>query len=161
MRPVVEVAKDLLGKYLIFQSPDGLKVGEINETEAYHQFDDPACHAFKGKTPRCEVLFEKGGHVYIYFIYGMYYCLNFVAEEEGVGAAVLIRSVIPIEGLEGKTDGPGKLCRAYGLTKEQNKIDAVTSDILYLEDRGKKVEFKTSTRIGISQAKEKMWRFYY
>lgn len=174
LRPTLRVAQDLLGKYLIYHSPQGKLIGEINEVEAYIGSDDPACHAAKGKTKRNAIMFYKGGHVYIYFTYGMYYCLNIVTEEAGVPAAVLIRSIIPHEGLEimkknrkkenddHLTDGPGKLCQAWGLTIQQNGIDTIRSDVLYIaEGNNHTPMIQKSSRIGIREGKEKLWRFYY
>lgn len=165
-RPTLEVAPDLLGKYLVYCSPHGKLVGEITEVEAYIGANDPASHAFRGRTPRTEVMFGEPGLSYVYFIYGMYYCLNIVTEAKDQPAAVLIRSVIPVEGFADMspklTDGPGKLCRAFGITLAQNKIDVTTSDILYVEDQGKKPKkIHKSTRIGIKKATELLWRFYY
>jgi DNA-3-methyladenine glycosylase len=171
-RPTLEVAPDLLGKYLVFHSPQGKVVGEINEVEAYLGLNDPASHAFRGKTDRTSVLFGEAGFAYVYFIYGVHYCLNLVTETNGTAGAVLLRSLIPIEGQEimaknrgsdkNLTNGPGKICQAFGITKTQNGVDVVQSDTLYLEDRGKKVPiYSTSKRIGISQATDKLWRFFY
>jgi DNA-3-methyladenine glycosylase len=174
LRPTLEVAPDLLGKYLVFQSPSGSLVGEINEVEAYME-EDAASHSFRGITERTKIMFEEGGYSYVYFIYGMYYCLNVTTEAKGRGAAVLIRSVIPREGIEimqsnpgrsntpkALTNGPGKICKAFGITKEQNGIDLVTSDELFIEDRGLRVpSFQVTPRIGISKATEKEWRFFY
>ncbi len=171
-RSVLTVAPDLLGKYLVFHSPQGKFVGEINEVEAYRGIDDPASHAYRGQTLRNAVMFGEGGYAYVYFIYGMYDCLNVVTGAAGVAEAVLIRSVIPIEGEEimrknrhnakHLTDGPGKLCQAFGITREQNGIDLVTSDVLYIEDRGKVItQFQSTPRIGINVAQEKLWRFCY
>jgi DNA-3-methyladenine glycosylase len=176
LRPTLDVAKDLLGKYLVYESSYGQLVGEINETEAYTK-DDPACHAFRGKTPRNAVMFEEGGYSYVYFIYGMYFCLNVTTEEEGTPGAVLIRSVIPTEGVEvmrrlcGKsaeipsyklTNGPGKICKAFGITRQQNGLDLVNSKKIWVEDRGKTLpKFETTTRIGLKVAVDRPWRFYY
>jgi DNA-3-methyladenine glycosylase len=182
LRPTLEVAPDLLGKYLVFNSPEGKLVGEINEIEAYMGELDPASHAHRGKTERTEVMFREGGYAYVYFIYGVHYSLNVVTEAAGQARAVLLRSVIPVEGIEvmaknrgtaeagnvnekqlrNLTNGPGKLCQAFGITKEQNGIDLVTSPQMYIEDSGKKVlKYQTSARIGISKANDKMWRFFY
>lgn len=161
LRPTLTVAPDLLGKFLIFHSPEGIKVGQINEVEAYLGALDPAAHSFHGKTARNASIFLPGGHAYVYFTYGMHYCLNVGCEGEGIGNAVLLRSVIPVEGLAGvKTDGPGKLCRAFGITRAQNGIDLTSSNQLYIEDRGVKVsKIITTPRIGISKAKDMLWRF--
>lgn len=174
-RPALLVAPELLGKYLVFHSLQGKLVGEINEVEAYLGEKDPASHAFRGKTSRTEVMFGEGGFSYVYFIYGVHFCLNVVCEGAGVAGAVLIRSVIPVEGQEimhlnrgekvsekNLTNGPGKVCQAFGITRKQNGMDLVASNILYLEDRGKRIsKFQTTPRVGISSAKEKLWRFCY
>ena len=152
-RPTVTVAKELLGKRIVFNDFSGI----ITETEAYIGQDDPACHASRGVTPRTEVMFGPAGVSYVYFIYGMYHCLNFVTEEEGMGAAVLIRGVLLDDGRN--LNGPGKLCRELGITKEQNKIDITKAKNFYVEETGHKPKFVTTPRIGISKGKEKMWRF--
>jgi DNA-3-methyladenine glycosylase len=176
-RPTLQVAPELLGKFLIFHSHQGTFVGQINEVEAYLGQDDPASHAFRGPTPRTEVMFGEAGFSYVYFIYGMQYSLNIVAETKGKAGAVLIRSVIPpIEGVEimrqnrgGKprpdrelSNGPGKLCQAFGITREQNGIDLTTSGELYLEDRGTRIlTHQVTPRIGISQNTDKLWRYVW
>jgi len=124
-RDTLQVARDLLGKYLVYKD----KSAKIIEVEAYIGQDDKACHAACGKTKRNEVMFKKGGFAYIYLIYGMYNCLNISTENEGFPAAVLIRAL----DLPG-ADGPGKLCRLFGLTRVQNGLD-VTHPPLYIEDR--------------------------
>ncbi|MFH1428594.1 MAG: DNA-3-methyladenine glycosylase [Candidatus Margulisiibacteriota bacterium] len=138
-RPTITVARELLGKTLVYQvSPDNRFTAKIIETEAYLD-DDPASHAFRGKTPRNAPMFGPPGFTYIYFIYGMYHCLNFVTEKEGKAGAVLIRALEPLEGIEqmqknrargnknvdmhNLSNGPGKLCRALGLTKAHNEMD--------------------------------------
>lgn len=172
LRPTLDVARELLGKYLIFQKDSNRLTVRLVEVEAYIGEDDPACHAALGKTPRNEVMYGPGGFAYIYFIYGMYNCLNVVTEQEGFPAAVLIRGAEPVEGMERMrrnfgniqnrllTDGPGKLCRALGLTRRHNGLD-LTGDLLYLEDLGDKVEkIESSPRIGIRKGQDKMWRFF-
>jgi len=171
-RPTLEVAPDLLGKFIVYRSPRGRLAARITEVEAYIGQDDPACHASRGKTARNEVMFGPPGFSYIYFIYGMYYCLNVVTEPEGQPAAVLVRAADPAEGLDliarrssgngphAWLAGPGKLCRGFGLTRRQNGID-LTRDVLYLEDRHAPVEaVGRSPRIGIRVGAERMWRFY-
>lgn len=151
-RHVVDVAKDLLGKRLFFGSFHGI----ITETEAYRGHDDEASHAFRGITKRSEIMFKNPGHAYVYMIYGMYYCLNIVAEMEGQAAAVLIRGVkLPDLHL----DGPGKACRHLGINKEHNGINVIHSDYLYVTDGIEKPNHEVTTRIGIQKAKEKPWRF--
>lgn len=142
------------------------------EVEAYIGKGDPACHAAVGKTERNGIMFGPGGYSYIYFIYGMYHCLNIVTEKEGFPAAVLIRGAEPLEGVDFMrsqypaddsnlmTNGPGKLCRAFGLTRVQNGLD-LTGSRLYLVDHGYEVgRIERSMRIGIKKGTEKKWRFF-
>jgi DNA-3-methyladenine glycosylase len=124
VRPTAEVARDLLGRYLVLNLPGQLaKVGSIVETEAYVGEHDRASHARAGRTARTAPMYEEAGRAYVYRIYGMYWCLNIVTEPVGVPCAVLIRAVAPIQGLAGATDGPGKLCRAYGIDGSWNRAD--------------------------------------
>jgi DNA-3-methyladenine glycosylase len=149
---VVEVAKKLLGKKLIFGPHQGI----ITETEAYRGSDDEASHAYKGITKRSAVMFGPPGHAYIYMIYGMYYCFNIVAEEMGQAGAVLIRGLkLPHIDL----NGPGKLCRHLGITKKDNGINLVTSDCFYLTEGVEVKNILITSRIGITKATDKLWRF--
>jgi len=170
-RPTLEVAFDLIGKYLVFKNGTDLIGARLVEVEAYIGEDDPACHAAVGKTARNKVMYGPGGFTYIYFIYGMYYCLNVVTETSDFPAAVLIRAAEPVDGIEimkqnytnpGKgmpTNGPGKLCKAFGLNREHNGLD-LTGPKLYLEDRGYKPDkIERTKRIGIKKAVGKRWRF--
>ena len=152
-RHPVKVARDLLGKTLVF----GKFCGLITETEAYRGIDDEASHAFKGITKRSAIMFGPAAHVYVYMIYGIYYCLNIVTEEAGQASAVLIRGLqLPDVHL----NGPGKLCRHLGLTKAHNGINLMDNNVnLYITDG---IEVKNpiiTPRIGISKAKDKPWRF--
>jgi DNA-3-methyladenine glycosylase len=171
-RATLQVAKELLGKYLVFKKNGKILSGKIVETEAYIGQGDKASHASRGKTKRNEVMFGPAGHAYIYFTYGMHHCLNFVTEKENFPAAVLIRALETQNGIEimkknrktdvieNLTNGPGKLCMALGLDRKMNGID-LCSDILYVEDRNEKKEKIISTpRIGINVEKDKKWRFY-
>ncbi|HZK76480.1 MAG TPA: DNA-3-methyladenine glycosylase [Candidatus Kapabacteria bacterium] len=168
------VAKELLGAYL-HRVIDGEElIGKIVETEAYG-VGDAACHAFRGKTPRNAIMFDEGGFSYIYFTYGMHFCFNISTNVEGVAEAVLIRAVEPVHGIEMMrerrpkvrldrelTSGPGRLCQAFGLTREQNAIDLIESDELFIT-RGKPVAANligVSTRIGINVAQDFPWRFF-
>jgi DNA-3-methyladenine glycosylase len=190
LRDTPTVAKDLLNCLLYHQSPKGLLVGRISETEAYTP-DDPASHSFRGKTPRNSAMFLKGGHTYLYLIYGVYYCLNAVTEEEGVGSAVLIRAVEPLEGISVMEEnrktvvskqlqrgskeqirhgrnlcgGPGKLCQAFGLTHKQNEMPLTKHDTLWITEPENESlvsgEIVATPRIGISVATEKRWRFHF
>src|SRR5258707_9838170 len=124
-RPALTVARALLGKVLVHQTPSGRRQGRIVETEAYIGEHDLACHASRGRTKRTDVLFGPPGRAYVYFIYGMYYSFNVVSEPEGIAAAVLVRALEPGPGIppELSTNGPGKLCRAMGITILQNRED--------------------------------------
>ena len=153
LRPTLQVAKELLGKRMIFYDKSAI----ITETEAYIGTDDPACHASRGLTKRTEVMFRRGGYSYVYLIYGMYHCLNFVTEDAGFPAAVLIRGLLTDNNEH--FDGPGKLCRAFGITKDHNKIDITENPDFYLVDENINFSFKTTPRIGISKGQDKLWRF--
>jgi DNA-3-methyladenine glycosylase len=134
-RPAVVVAREMLGQVLVHQVKDVRRAVRVVETEAYAGPHDLACHASKGRTPRAEVLFGPPGRAYVYFVYGMHHCFNVVVEPEGVGAAVLIRGVEPLEGLPAgvRTDGPAKLCRALGITLRDNRTSLVGEGHLWLE----------------------------
>ncbi|MBZ0189971.1 MAG: DNA-3-methyladenine glycosylase [Candidatus Obscuribacterales bacterium] len=153
----LDTARNLLGRRLWRKLPDGSVLhGPIVEVEAYTE-DDPACHAYRGETPRCRVLFGPPGHAYIYFIYGMYHCLNLVTEPEGKAGAVLIRAV----GAEG-TNGPGRLCRQWSIDKSLNGVDMTRSDSPIWLSRGSRVadsDVETTARIGLSVAVDRLWRF--
>jgi len=172
-RPTLEVARDILGKYIVYNSPEGKLSGRIVEVEAYIGESDPACHAARGITERNRVMFGPPGYSYIYFIYGMYNCLNFVTEKKNFAAAVLLRAAEPDEGVnsmkklspKAKRDiellnGPGKFCRSFGLEREQNGLD-LTAETLFLEDRFEgEVTIGQSCRIGIKDGRDKLWRFF-
>ncbi len=167
-RDTVAVARGLLGKYLVLRR-DGVRVaGCITETEAYCGMEDKACHASKGRTPRTEVMFGPPGHWYVYLIYGMYHCLNIVTEPVDQPCAVLIRAVATVTGLEDsvKTDGPGKLCRAFGIDRDYNAETACGAKArLWIEDRSLRpsdADIQAGPRIGIHYAgvyRDKPWRF--
>jgi DNA-3-methyladenine glycosylase len=164
-RPVVEVARALLGCVV----RHGDTAGTIVETEAYHQ-SEPACHAFAGLTPRTRPLFGPPGRAYVYRSYGIHACLNAVCEREGVGAAVLIRALEPLEGLDAMRErrglervedlcsGPGKLTQALGIGLDLDGSDLVGGPIAF-EPGPPPVEIVTGTRIGITKAAELPWRF--
>jgi len=179
------VARNLLGKRLVreYRIGSGARKkterlsGRIVEVEAYFGLDDPAAHAFAGKTARNAVLFGPPGFAYVYFIYGMHFCLNFSCEPEGQGAGVLLRALEPLEGLDRMarmrglpadadsrllTSGPGRLCEALGIVREtHNGLDATTRRSgLYVEDDGFVPEkIAVSRRIGIRKAAERPLRF--
>jgi len=166
-QPTPDLAKALLGKYLVF----GNLQGKIVETEAYLYRDDPGCHASKGPTPRNAPMFGPAGRTYVYLIYGMYYCLNIVSGKTGEGEAVLIRALEPVQGIDlmkkrRKTDkienlcsGPGKLTQAFGITKDHNNLCLLTGK-LQIHNSREKPEIKSSTRIGLSIGKELELRFF-
>lgn len=161
-RNTIEVAKDLLGCKLCRNINGQILSGIIVETEAYTQ-DDPACHAYRGKTPRSVTLFNKPGIAYVYFIYGMYHCFNVITEPEGVAGAVLIRALEAINPTSLNTNGPGKLCREFCITKDLNEVDLVSNESGIWIESGyemSKEKIHSTTRIGIKQAVEYPWRFY-
>lgn len=183
-RDTITVARELLGQHLVRVLNGEKLVCRITETEAYIGRCDKACHAYDYKrTNRTETLFAKPGTAYIYLIYGMYNCLNFVTEPEGEPAAVLIRGLETVSGMEtlkrlrfptnpGKLtayqqknflNGPGKLCKALSLDRSQNGLD-LTGDTLYVVRSGEAPEtIHTGPRIGIDYAEEAVdfpWRFW-
>lgn len=168
-RPAVEVARDCLGKILVH----GKTAGRIVETEAYLGVDDRAAHAWRGVTDRTRVIFGPPGHAYVYFIYGMYECLNFVAEEEGQAGCVLIRALEPLTGIramqgrrpaakriEDLASGPGKLTLALGITRRQNGADLTRGSlhVRRLEDE-QRHEIEVTPRIGITHCADWPLRF--
>lgn len=158
-RHTPDVGRDLLGAVLCRRLPDGtILSGRIVETEAYRD-NEPACHAARGPTPRCEVMFGPSGFAYVYFIYGNYHCLNVVTEPKGSGCAVLIRAVEG-EGL----NGPGKLCRAWQINKSHNRINLMdpAADLWIAQParRISKSDIGISSRIGIKVAQELPWRYF-
>lgn len=178
-RSVLKIAPELPGKYLVKKDGSIYLVGKIVEVEAYTEKFDEASHSFNGKTKRNEFMFEAGGKLYVYFIYGNHFCCNVVCDKEGIGSAVLIRAVEPLDEIElmaqrrfrkseisekeflNLTNGPGKICKAFDITKAQNGIDLCGDDIFLAE--GEKVPKKnivSATRIGITKSKDLRWRFY-
>ena len=152
-QPTLEVAKNLIGKKMVFGSFEGF----ITETECYCG-DDRATHGSRGKTKRTEAMFLEAGHIYVYLIYGMYHCLNIVTERVGYPSAVLIRGLY-LSGEKLHLDGPGKLCRYLGIDLAQNKLLINQEKSLSFFDGGFEVGFEKTPRVGISKAKEKLWRF--
>lgn len=157
-RPTLEVARDLLGSTLCRRLDDGtLLRAPIVEVEAYTQ-DDPACHAAKGLTPRCAVMFGEAGRAYVYFIYGMYFCLNVVTEPHGTPGAVLIRAIGGVN-----TNGPGKLCREWEITAKHNGANLMDpKSPLWIEKSAPvdDCQVAITQRIGITSAWERPWRFH-
>jgi DNA-3-methyladenine glycosylase len=152
------VAQKLLGKLLV----RGGMAGRIVEVEAYFGEADAAAHAFAGKTARNSVLFGPPGHAYVYFVYGMHYCLNVSCEPEGRAGGVLFRALEPVCGLAVSTSGPGRLCRAMGITRERdNGADLTSPDSeLQIQDDGFVAsDILVTPRIGISKDAERLARF--
>ncbi len=168
-RPAIEVARDCLGKILIH----GKTAGRIVETEAYLGVDDRAAHAWRGLTDRTRVLFGPPGHAYVYFIYGMYECLNFVAEPEGQAGCVLIRALEPVAGVaamrrrrpgakrvEELASGPGKLTLAMGITRKHNGADLTSGDLhVRAPHKGPRIEIDVTPRVGIRHCADWPLRF--
>ena len=165
-----DVAKRLVGCRLVRVDLGRRLSGVVVETEAYRGLEDPASHAYRGRTPRNQVMFGPPGQAYVYFTMGMHYCLNVTTEPEGTPAAVLIRAIQPVEGIEtmrrnrGVDDlhrlasGPGNLTKALGIDGGLNGEDMVTSEMLFLED-GRGVEpVMSSTRVGVSAGRSPVKR---
>lgn len=147
-RDCLEVAPALVGKILVHRLPDGSELRErIAETEAYRGTEDEGCHAAKGKTPRNSILWRESGVVYIYLCYGMHHLLNVITGEEGEPQGVLLRAGC-------KHDGPGKLTKALGITKELNGGSFVAGEELWIEDDGFICTTHTAPRVGIDYAGE-------
>jgi DNA-3-methyladenine glycosylase len=152
------VAQKLLGKLLV----RGAKVGRIVEVEAYFGESDPASHSFPGKTARNAVLFGPPGHAYVYFIYGVHYCLNVSCEPEGRAGGVLFRALEPICGLKLSTSGPGRLCKAFGITRSRdNGVDftSPSSDLQIQDDGYSANDILITPRIGITKEASRPARF--
>jgi DNA-3-methyladenine glycosylase len=152
------VAQKLLGKLLV----RGAKVGRIVEVEAYFGESDPASHSFPGKTARNAVLFGPPGHAYVYFIYGMHYCLNVSCEPEGQPGGVLFRALEPISGVKLSTSGPGRLCKAFGITRSRdNGVDftSPSSDLQIQDDGYSANDILITPRIGITKDASRPARF--
>jgi DNA-3-methyladenine glycosylase len=183
-RPSVEVAPDLLGCVLEHETADGLVAVELTEVEAYAGASDPASHAYRGKTRRNAVMFGPPGHAYVYFTYGMHFCVNVVClGEEGSASAVLLRAGRVIAGEElararrtrsttviaprDLARGPARLCQALGIDRSQNGADMVSAGSPLRMLSGTVIQPATSRRIvtgprvGVSSAAEVPWRFWY
>lgn len=181
----LDLAKNLLGYNLVHVSEHGKFIGRIVETEAYMGIHDKAAHSYNNtRTKRTEVMFGPPGHAYVYLIYGMYHCMNIVAAETDIPQAVLIRALEPVEGMEsmaklrykkslqlctkkeliGLSNGPGKLCQAMGISRNENGLDMVNSKLFLLEnDSPVESDIVTTTRINIDYAEEAIdfpYRFY-
>jgi DNA-3-methyladenine glycosylase len=173
-RNTLTVAEELLGKHLVRYMLRSEMVGRIVEVEAYGGSDDPGSHACRGMTPRNQLMFRKGGFVYVYFVYGKHYCFNVVTEKQNVPGAVLIRALEPIRGIEtmkknrrtsdvlNLTNGPGKLTEAMNITGKQNGLDLTKSKELFIckSEEKERFEVVSTKRIGIKVGVDKPWRLY-
>ena len=150
-RPVQEVAQGLLGCSLFFRGERAI----ITETEAYGGSEDPASHAFVRQTPRNTPMFGPAGHSYVYLIYGLHHCLNVVTGIAGQASAVLMRGGM----IEQKNiNGPGRFCHQLGITRQENNVDCTQSHDFYF-CAGPSVSYQATSRIGIRQGKDFLWRF--
>ncbi|TLX84742.1 MAG: DNA-3-methyladenine glycosylase [Thaumarchaeota archaeon] len=173
-RNTVDVAQALLGQVLVRRITDKIISGVIVETEAYRYRDDAASHSFMGRTERNRAMFEEVGRAYVYFTYGMHFCVNVVARDnDSEAGAVLLRALVPKKGLDfmvrqrktkvisNLTNGPAKLTQALRITNEQYGEDLTRKSSLYIIE-GKKVtksDIDTRPRIGIKKATDKLWNF--
>ncbi|MDR0455350.1 MAG: DNA-3-methyladenine glycosylase [Treponema sp.] len=166
-QPTIDLARALLGKYLVC----GNLKGKIVETEAYLYHDDPGCHASRGISPRNAPMFGPAGRTYVYLIYGMYHCLNIVSGKTGEGEAVLIRALEPVQGIalmqkrrktekiENLCNGPGKLTQAFGITRKHNNLSLLDGK-LQIHTSREKPEIVSDRRIGLSAGQELELRFF-
>ena len=163
-RPTLQVARSLLGKYLVRKNGRKVLAGRIVEVEAYIGMEDRACHASKGRTARTEVMFGPAGLTYVYLIYGMHHCFNIVTERAGFPSAVLVRAVEDVD-TQTLIDGPGRVCRFFAIDRKLNRWDLTVGRALWVEDRGERVAPSAITigrRIGVDYAgiwAKKPWRF--
>ena len=173
-RPTLTVARDLLGRYLVRTLGRKVLVGRIVEVEAYRGSDDAASHAYRGRTARNDVMFWEGGHLYVYFTYGMHFCANVVTGQAGKPGAVLLRAVEPVAGIQSLrhnrggivndqclTNGPAKLCEAFGIARRENGASLQGPALMLTAGtpppHGRRAR---SSRIGIRNGREKRWRFF-
>lgn len=173
LQDTVEVAKQLIGKLLVRKIDGQTLSAIICETEAYTGFSDKACHSYKGKSERTQVMFEQGGRAYVYLIYGMYSCFNITTREQGVPEAVLIRAACPVEGIErmkqlrqrkkqikslsekNLLSGPGRLCDGLGITREQNGLPLTGEELFVCEGIAVPArQIAATRRINIDYAEE-------
>ncbi|HXZ90862.1 MAG TPA: DNA-3-methyladenine glycosylase [Candidatus Dormibacteraeota bacterium] len=176
-RDTVKVAPGLVGKWLVRIVGGERLIGRIVEVEAYRGKDDPASHAYRGRTPRNAPMYGEPGHAYIYFTYGNHYCLNITTQPTGIPGAVLLRAIQPLEGLGTMrrlrpnvpdtelTNGPGKLTKALNIDKSLNEQSMTVKGPLFVAEPQSQLvqadyEIWRSTRIGVTEALDKRWRFF-
>jgi DNA-3-methyladenine glycosylase len=163
-RDTVEVARELLGKFLVRSSEGIARIGRIVEVEAYVGPNDLACHSSRGMTERNRAMFGPPGRAYVYLVYGIHCCMNFVTEAEGHASAVLLRAVEPVSNVFGPTNGPGRLCRAMGIERSLNAHD-LTGDELFVAGApaDERIAIVRRPRIGVDYAgawARRLLRFY-
>lgn len=163
-RDTVVVAHELLGKCLVHRTAGVQRVGRIVEVEAYLGPHDLAAHSARGLTPRTRVMFGPPGHAYVYLIYGIYHCMNVVTQAEGMASAVLLRALEPVHDVEGRTQGPGLLCRAMDIDKRLNGHDLLSDDFFIADDGfPRRFGVVKRPRIGVDYAGQwarRLLRFY-
>jgi DNA-3-methyladenine glycosylase len=163
-RDTVLVAQELLGKLLVHKYNGVEHIGKIVEVEAYLGEHDLAAHSSKGLTERTKTMFGPPGHAYVYLIYGVYHCMNVVTEREGHASAVLLRAVEPVKNLDGRTQGPGLLCRAMNIDRRLNAQDLLSADFFIAEpDAAEPFSIVKRPRIGVDYAQhwaKRRLRFY-
>jgi DNA-3-methyladenine glycosylase len=178
LQDTISVANQLIGKIIVKIEKNSILAGKIVEVEAYTQSKDEASHSFVGITKRNKAMFETGGILYVYFIYGKYFCANIVTNKKNIGDAVLLRAVEPLFNLEqislnrygrknitnkqkvNLTNGPGKFCAGFGINTTHNFVDLTSDSIFILDGKEEKMEIGVSERIGINKSKELQRRFY-
>lgn len=173
-RPTLVVARELLGRYLVRRIGREVLAGRIVEVEAYRGSDDQASHAHRGRTARNDVMFWEGGHLYVYFTYGMHFCANIVTGRAGSPGAVLLRAVQPLAGIGSLrrnrggivndrllTNGPAKLCEAFKISRSENGA-SLSGPALMLTAGFPPPRHRRScsSRIGIRNGRDKKWRFF-
>jgi DNA-3-methyladenine glycosylase len=163
-RDTKTVARELLGKWLVHNTGGVERIGKIVEVEAYVGEHDLAAHSSKGRTERTKIMFGPPGHAYVYFIYGIYFCMNVVTEREGHGSAILLRALEPVKNIIIKTSGPGLLCRAMDIDRRLNGHDLLSDDFFISEpDAEGNFIIVKRPRVGVDYAKhwaKRHLRFY-
>lgn len=163
-RDALRVARDLVGAHLVVRRGGDVRAVRIVETEAYRGPEDAACHARVGLTARTRSLLGPAGHAYVFLVYGMHDCFNVVCFEEGKGHAVLVRAGEPLSGIDSatRTDGPGRVARALGLTRADDGAD-LTGEGLFVAPRRRPVKVARGPRVGVAYAgavADRPWRFF-
>lgn len=151
-RPTETVARELIGCLIARPDGDRVRIGRIVETEAYLGERDRACHSARGRTARTEVMFGPAGRAYVYFIYGMHFCLNAVTRPEGCAEAVLIRAVEPMADLLAAANGPGKVCKAFGIDRSFNGAELTGTQLRFLPGDRPACGIVRGPRVGVDYA---------